>query len=389
MQKKKLAILINALEVAGAEKVVAQLINSFYKEFYIHLILLNNTIEFELPVNDITIKIIDNSNLAIRKRAKDILKIPVLTWRLKKYLQKNDIQICFSALNRSNYINCFLRILKWEGIILISERSHTSSAYDPATFAGKAGRFLVKNLYPFANVIVPNSTGIKNDLTKNFQLTNEFTVIHNPVNIAVQQKDMCEPVEDFAFDNFTFSHVARIERGKNHVLVLAAVAKIKHRNFKVLLIGQGPQEEYIKAQAKKFDISDKIVFLGYRQNVVKYVARSQCHLLTSDAEGFPNALLEALACGTPVISTDCPTGPRELLSGTFLQNNQTNGVEKSDYGLLVPVNDAEALANAMLIMMDDEALRIQYTEAGIARANFFDLPIIIKQYQDLLSKFYL
>ena len=389
MQKKKLAILINALEVAGAEKVIAQIIISFYNKFDIHLVLLNNTIEFELPVNDITIKTIDNTNLEIRKRAKDILKIPVLAWRLKKYLQKNDIQICFSALNRSNYINCFLRVLKWKGVILISERSHTSSAYPIDTIAGKTGRFLVKNLYSFANVIVPNSLGIKEDLIKNFHLTNEFVVIHNPVNIALQQKDMCDAVQDFTFDNFTFSHVARIERGKNHALVLAAIAKIKHRKFKVLVIGQGPQEEYIKAMAKKLDIADKIIFLGYRQNVVKYVARSQCHLLTSDAEGFPNALLEALACGTPVISTDCPTGPRELLSGTFLQNNQTNGVEKSDYGLLVPVNDAEALANAMLLMMDDEALRIQYTAAGIARAKDFDLPIIIKQYQDLLSKFYL
>ncbi len=382
-----MAILINALEVAGAEKVVAQIINSFYKQIDIHLVLLNNTIEFELPVNDITIKAIDNANLSIRKRAKDIAKIPINAWRLKKYLQKNDIEICFSALNRSNYINCFLRVLKWKGTILISERSHTSSAYDPVTVAGKTGRFLVKKLYPLANVIVPNSVGIKFDLTNNFHLSNEFKVIHNPVNIAKQQKEMAETVEDFNFNNFTFSHVARIEKGKNHLMVLSAVSQIKHRSFTVLLIGQGPQEENIKTQAQKLGISDKIVFLGYRQNVVKYVAKSQCHLLTSDAEGFPNALLEALACGTPVITTDCPTGPRELLSGTFLENSKIAGVEKSDYGLLIPVNDADALAAAMLMMMDDEILRCKYSAAGIERAKDFDLPIIMKQYDTLLNRF--
>ena len=102
---------------------------------------------------------------------------------------------------------------------------------------------------------------------------------------------MTEAVEDCTFENFTFSHVARIEKGKNHEMVLAAVNKIKNRNFKVLLIGQGPQEENIKVLAHKMGISDKIVFLGYRHNVVKYVAKSQCHLLTSDAEGFPNAVL--------------------------------------------------------------------------------------------------
>lgn len=387
MQKKKVAILINALEVAGAEKVVSQIINSFYKEFDIYLILLNNTIEFELPVNDITIKTIDNTNLKLRKRAKDILKIPLLAYRLKKYLKQNDIQTCFSALNRSNYINCFLRILNWKGKILISERSHTSSAYNPHTVAGKTGRFLVKKLYPLADVIVPNSAGIEYDLTTNFKLTNEFRVINNPINIAMQQNDMRKQVEDYDFESFTFSHVARIEKGKNHELVLAAVNKIKDRKFKVLLIGQGPQEENIKAQAHKMGISDKIVFLGYRRNVVKYVARSQCHLLTSDSEGFPNALLEALACGIPVISTDCPTGPAELLAGSFVPNRHFTDVEKSNYGLLIPVNDADALAKAMMMMMDDEALRIKYASLGIKRAKDFDLSIIMKQYAALLNKF--
>ncbi|MDN3658328.1 glycosyltransferase [Ferruginibacter paludis] len=387
MQKKKVAILINALEVAGAEKVVAQIINSFYKEFDLHLILLNNTIEFELPVNDITIKTIDNSNLKKRKSAKDVLKIPLLAFRLKKYLQQENINICFSALNRSNYINCFLRILNWKGAILISERSHTSSAYNPHTIAGKTGRLLVKKLYPFANVIVPNSAGIQHDLTTNFHLTNSFTVIHNPVNITMQQKDMAESVDDVDFSSFTFSHVARIEKGKNHELVLAAVQKIKQRDFKVLLIGQGPEEEHIKLLSHKMGISDKIVFLGYRRNVVKYVARSQCHLLTSDSEGFPNALLEALTCGTPVISTDCPTGPRELLDCAFTPTKHSTGIEKATFGLLIPVNDAAALADAMLAMIDDANLRNEYAAAGIRRAKDFDLSIIMKQFADLLHQF--
>jgi N-acetylgalactosamine-N,N'-diacetylbacillosaminyl-diphospho-undecaprenol 4-alpha-N-acetylgalactosaminyltransferase len=387
MQKKKMAILINALEVAGAEKVVTQIIHSFYKEFDIHLVLLNHTIEFELPVNDITIKTIDNSNITKRKSARDIIKIPLLAYRLKKYLRRNDIGICFSALNRSNYINCFLRILRWKGTILISERSHTSSAYNPHTIAGKTGRLLVKRLYPFANVIVPNSVGIQYDLTRHFKLTNPFTVINNPINIALQQKDMAENVEDFPFESFTFSHVARIEKGKNHELVLAAVQKIQHRNFKVLLIGQGPQDENIKVLAHKMGVSDKIVFLGYRRNVVKYVAKSQCHLLTSDSEGFPNALLEALACGTPVISTDCPTGPRELLAGSFSPDKHSSGVEKTCNGLLIPVNDANALAEAMLAMMDNDSLRNEYAAAGIRRAKDFDLPIIITQYAHLLHQF--
>jgi glycosyltransferase involved in cell wall biosynthesis len=109
--------------------------------------------------------------------------------------------------------------------------------------------------------------------------------------------------------------------------------------------------------------------------------------LTSDSEGFPNALLEALTCGTPVISTDCPTGPRELLDGAFTPTKHSMGVEKTAFGLLIPVNDATALANAMLTMMDDYALRIEYAAAGIRRAKNFDVPIIMKQFADLLHQF--
>ena len=385
MQKKKLAILINALEVAGAEKVVSLIINHFHKEFEIQLLLLNNTIQFELPVSNITVKTIDNSNLKARNRIKDILKIPLLSYRLKKYLKQNDIPVCFSALNRSNFINCFLRILKWNGKILISERSHTSSVYPIATFAGKTGRFLVKTLYKNADFIIPNSYGIEFDLNKNFKLQNKFCVIYNPVNIAVQENDMQVPVEDIAFDSFTFSHVARLEKGKNHAVLLAAIHKIKDKDFKVLIIGQGQQEEKIKQQALAMGISDKIIFLGYRLNVVKYIAKSQCHIMTSDFEGFPNVLLEALACNTAIISTDCPTGPRELLTGTFDPHIQCRDIEKGKYGLLVPINDADTLAKAMLLIMDDSGLRTKYAEAGKNRAKDFDLEIIMNQYANLFN----
>lgn len=385
MQKKKLAILINALEVAGAEKVVAQIINYFYRTFDIHLVLLNNTIEYELPLNDITVKIIDNSNLQASNRIIDILKTPLLAKRLKKYLQQQDIDTCFSVLNRSNFINCFLRILDWKGTILISERSHTSSAYDPNTFAGKTGRFLVKKLYPFANVIVPNSAGIEYDLTKHFSLTNKFIVINNPVNIKIQEKDMCEAVEDFTFDSFTFSHVGRIEKGKNHELLLKAICLIKELNFKVLIIGQGQQSLNIKIQAKELGISDKVIFLGYRKNVVKYITRSQCHIVTSNFEGFPNVLLEALACATPVISTDCPTGPRELLSGSFDPNIHINNFENASFGILTPVNDATTLAKAMSLMIANEKLRTHYSQAGKLRTNDFGIEKIMLLYERIFN----
>jgi len=384
MKKKKLGILINALEIGGAEKVVSQLINYFSNDFDIHLILLNDTIEYELPFNNITVKIIDNSNLKASNRTLDILKIPILSRRLKKYLEQNDIHVCFSALNRSNFINCFLRILNWKGKIIISERSHTSSVYSTDSISGKTGRSLVKLLYKKADVIVPNSAGIEYDLRTTFKLKNNFRVIHNPVNIQQQQKDIQEEVSDVQFESFTFSHVGRMERSKNHEMLLAAIAKIKEKDFKVLIIGHGEQEK-IKTLAKEAGVFDKLVFLGYRNNVVKYISHCQCHVMTSIFEGFPNVLLEALAGGVPVISTDCPTGPAEILSGQFIAGKKSNSIEKERFGILVPVSDANKLAEAMLMMMNEKPLQQHYASIGKERAKDFGLPVIMKQYAELLE----
>lgn len=382
MHPKKLAILINALEVAGAEKVVALLINHFYREFDIHLILLNNTIQFELPAN-IHIKIIDHSSLKSRNRALDILKIPLLSWRLTRYLEKEGIETCFSALNRSNFINCFQRILGWKGRILISERSHTSSVYPAGTIAGKTGRLLVRWLYRKATLNIPNSEGIAFDLRKNFGLDTDYHVIHNPINIRAQETEMQVPVDDVHFDCFTFCHAGRFEKSKNHLMLLQAIQLIKEHNFRVLIAGAGPTELWVRQKAEEMGLSGKIIFLGYRNNVVKYLSKSDGYLLTSDFEGFPNILLEALVCGTPIISTDCPTGPRELLTGKFDPNAICSDVEQAGYGLLVPVNNAAALSKAMLMMMENESLRNAYASKGKSRAQDYDISRIMEEYTEV------
>ena len=102
MPKKKIAFFINSLGGSGAEKVVSLLVNNFCDQFDIHLVLLTDTIDFDIPKEKIHIYIIDRSELFATNRIKDILKIPFLSYKLKKYLHKNNINVCFSFLVRSN-----------------------------------------------------------------------------------------------------------------------------------------------------------------------------------------------------------------------------------------------------------------------------------------------
>ena len=139
-------------------------------------------------------------------------------------------------------------------------------------------------------------------------------------------------------------------------------------------------EDVLKQKVSDLGMNDKVIFCGFDNNPFKYVSRSDCFVLSSDVEGFPNVLIEALACGKPVISTDCSSGPRELLApATDLHHRAINNYEIGEYGILTPVNDVIALAAAMKKMYEDSALRNRFSEIAAGRAQQFDVDEI-KQY---------
>jgi N-acetylgalactosamine-N,N'-diacetylbacillosaminyl-diphospho-undecaprenol 4-alpha-N-acetylgalactosaminyltransferase len=147
-----------------------------------------------------------------------------------------------------------------------------------------------------------------------------------------------------------------------------------------VIVGGGVMEDELKQKVSDLGLMDKVIFCGFEQNPFKYVSRCDCFVLSSDVEGFPNVLIEALACGKPVISTDCSSGPRELLApATDLHHRAINNYETGEYGILTPVNDIAALAAAMKKMYEDPALRKQFSEKAAGRAQQFDVDEI-KEY---------
>ena len=385
MQKKKLAIIINSLCRGGAEKIVSLIINNFYQEYEIHLLMLNPTIEFDLPYSEITVKTIDDSSLYAKNRTLDILKLPLLGLRLKRYLEKNEIEVCYSFLRRPNFITGFCKLLGWKGYAIISERQHTSSSYAPNSLTERIGHFLIKKLYRQADLVTSNSFGMEDDLKQNFGITNPSLVIYNPINIQEQELLAKHPIESLGVDKkFTFIIVGRLHEVKNHKLLFQAIKLLEKESFQVLVVGRGEIEGQLKELTRSLKIDKKVKFLGFKPNVYSYLARSHCFLMTSYSEGFPNALLEALASGIPVISTDCPTGPRELLTGVFDPTAHATDVEFAEYGILVPNNEVKPLANAMQRMLRDAKLRQHYTQKGKIRSLDFDQPVLISEFRQML-----
>lgn len=385
MTKKKIAFFINSMAAGGAEKVVSLLISNLQHEFDIHLILLNRTMEVGFDQTAATIYAFNNNPVNNTGGIIDVVKMPMIARRLKKYLNEQGIVHCISFLSRPNFITALARRMGWQGKVILCERVHTSSYYNSQTLAGKVGQWLVRNLYNHCDLLVVNAEGMAVDLRTTFKVQKPIRVVYNAIDLVASKQRAAVFVSDYAFTEFTFVLPGRFHAQKNHALLLAAVQQIAHLPFKVLLIGQGQLEDSLREKVVAMGLQHKIIFIGFRENPLPYIAKSDCLVMTSDYEGFPNVLLEALACGTPIISTDCRTGPRELLGGTFKEEVAT-GIEQLPFGILVPVNDKNELAKAMQTVMENPALLAHYKESAQKRINDFDVPNILGQFKAVITE---
>ena len=383
MDKKRISLLINSIEAGGAERVATSLLFYLKDDFEIHLVLLNNTIEYILPAGQ-TVYCFnqpygENSILKI-------LKLPILAHRYKQYCKKNNINGSLSFLGRSNYVNCLSKMLGLKCKVIISERTFLSGYLNSI---GKIERFfakwLAKIFYPKADLIVPNSKLTKVDLRNTFKIVAEYKVINNPIDINNIHKLSIAGVDQSLFNSFTFVHAGRLQNEKNHSLLLHSFNKMESKNCNLLLLGKGNQEDYIRKLVNELGLKSRVTLVGFDENPYKYFSRSQCFVLSSNFEGFPNAIIEALACGIPVVSTDCSSGPREILApATDVNNKLINEIEIAEFGILVPVKNVDLLTKAMDLIYNDAALRNIYKEKAIKRAKQFDVDIIISQFKEIL-----
>ena len=378
--KPKLLIFINTLQSGGAERVVSLLLGHLNDDFEIHLALYSNIIEFTIPPE---IKILNLNQPLIQDKIIRFLKLPYISWKVYNYCKKNGINISVAFLYRPCYINALMKSLwGYEGHVIMCERTHqTTMQQSQSAIYRMFSKFMVMFSYKRADLVLANSYAMQTDLIENFKIKTPVRVIYNPIDLHFIKTHVDE-VPDFVFDKntFHFINVGGFRKEKNHLLLIQAFFILKNLPCKLLIVGGGVMEEELKQKVHDLGLMDKIIFFGFDKNPFKYVSRSDCFVLSSDVEGFPNVLIESLACGKPVISTDCSSGPRELLApATDLHHRVINKYEIGEYGILTPINDVTALAAAMKKMYNDAALRSQFAAKAAKRAEQFDVEEI-KQY---------
>jgi glycosyltransferase involved in cell wall biosynthesis len=301
---------------------------------------------------------------------------------LARYLRREHPQVLLSALTKPNLMAVWARRLAGAPTrLVISEHSTLSPNISLPRRKWKwRWRFfpsLGQRVYPGADAIIAVSNGVADDLAQSASIPRErITTIYNPIVSPTLLSQSKAPLDHPWFQPSAppvVLGVGRLCEQKDFPTLLRAFARVRaQQEAHLMVLGEADAKRVklrtdLMALATQLGIADDVVLPGFVANPLAYMARAAVFVLSSTWEGLPSVLIEALACGCPVVSTDCPSGPAEIL-------------ENGKYGPLVPVGDDMALADAILSVLNTPPDRDQLR----ARSAMFTVDYAAEQYLEVL-----
>ncbi len=357
---RKILLLIPALNAGGAERVMVNLANQWIKSSNVTILVFNNGKCFY----DLNKKILIKSlNLMPRKRGlRRKLSLPLIEIKrfnkVIKEIKSENYNFVLSFTYTMNLMASISSLLLKNKKIIISERN------DPYGYKIWL-RWLINRLYRKNHTIIcQNKMVQKYFFDKKF--TNRIIVLPNPVSF----NDI--PIERPNITRKEIVTVGRLVHQKNQKLLIDAFHLIKHefKDYNLLIYGAGPLENYIKEYITHKKLENRVFLMGIYRKVMFEVNKSEIFVLSSDFEGFPNALIEAMGTGMPVISTDFRTGiARKLISN-------------DDNGYIVDVNNILELANAIRKLLNRKSDFNKIGENNKKIALQYSSEVIAEQWLD-------
>lgn len=367
--RSHLSFFIPDLTLGGAEQVTVNLVNGLAARGYNVELLLSR---FE---GKLTSRL--TSGVPVIKLAPSrtpVFGIGMHLPALVSYLRREKPAALFSHMSHASVV-CLAanRIIDIDTQVIPTE--HKAFGVSPdSTLKSWTVRKLVPYLYPTADRIIAVSEGVATSIVGQTSVEREgVSVLHNPIDIHSVRERAREPVahewfNDDELDVLLF--VGRIERQKDLETWLRAFERVHDRNRRVraVIAGEGSRRADLQRLTDRLGIADVVSIPGYVENPYGYMRRASLFLLSSQYEGLPTVLIEALACGCPVVATDCPSGPREILAD-------------GAYGNLVPVGDVTGLADAAEEALNDPIHPNKLRE----RANEFAPEAVLDDYECFIT----
>jgi glycosyltransferase involved in cell wall biosynthesis len=285
---------------------------------------------------------------------------------LVRYLRQEKPLGLVSALDHANVVALWARRLARvpTRVAVCMQNTPSQDARHAPSLRGRLLPLAMRFFYPWADGIVGVSQGVVEDFIRLTGIRQKVQVIHNPVVTPELLQRAEEPLEHPWFqpkEPPVLLGVGRLTRQKNFPNLIRAFAEVrKRRPVRLLILGEGEERASLEDLVRSFGLEGEVGLPGFVQNPYPYMKRAAAFVLSSDWEGLPTVLIEALALGTPVVATDCPSGPREILQG-------------GRWGRLVPVNNPTALAQALEATLAEgrtaspEEAYHPYTQAEVVR----------------------
>ncbi len=367
MSAAQIAIFIPSLNGGGAERVMVSLANAFARRGYaVDLVLASVQGPYLSDVSP-SVRIVD-------LKAGRVLKALL---PLARYMREERPASMLVAMTHANIIAVSAKMLARASVrLVVSERSTISVECQRARgWVARGVYALVARLYPSADAIIAVSQAAANDLVWFAGLpANAVKVIYNPFDLTLIRSRAAEPTGHpwLAPGQPPFIlAIGRLCEQKDFSCLLKAFAQLRStRKARLLILGEGELRDELEDQIVKMGLTaEEVQMPGFVANPFAYMAGCAVFVLSSRWEGLPGVLIEALAAGAPVVSTDCPSGPREIL-------------EDGRWGTLVPAGDSQALARAIEGVLSTAQSELP---AGRERALFFDQNKAVDGYLNALG----
>jgi glycosyltransferase involved in cell wall biosynthesis len=337
-KKKHIALFLPSLRGGGAEKVMVNLALGFVEQgLKVDLVLAKAEGPYLSRVPE-EVRVVD---LGARRV---LYSLPGLV----RYLRRERPQAMLSALNYANIVAIWAKLLvRVQTHLVVSEHNTLScSTQNASSVRVKLLPLLIKIFYPYADAVVAVSHGVAEDLITMTGLPMEkVKVIYNPVITPELFAKAEEPLDHPWFrpgEPPVVLGVGRLTKQKDFPTLIRAFALVrKERPARLMILGEGEERPKLETLARELGIEEDFVLPGFVENPYKYMKRASAFVLSSRWEGLPTVLIEALALGVPVISTNCPSGPAEIL-------------EHGKWGCLVPVGEPHLLARAILEILQND-----------------------------------
>lgn len=324
---KKIAFIIQHLTNGGAERTVSNLSLALQHECNVTLIVFDGN-NCTYPHGG---KLIDLAIPPAKNPIGKLINIIRRVVKTRKIKKQHNFDCVISFMFGANIVNVLSKCCEKT---IISERNYIG-AYGRNLF----NIFRVKAIASRCDLDIALSKMVEYDLVHNFKLPpDKVKTIYNPLDVnKIREKATQLPCFDFDSNCFYISSAGRFveQKGQWHLLKAFSLFHSKHRNSKLILLGDGLLKSNLESLSEQLGISDSVLFLGFQDNPYSFISRSSCFVLSSLFEGLGNVILEAMACQVPVISFDCLAGPRELIAPNTPISAQEQTYSWQECGLLV------------------------------------------------------